>query len=44
MKSLRNKADVAQRQRMAQQELSTDFLNHALQWRRIFERLKPAEK
>src|ERR1700688_2318008 len=36
MKSLRNKADVAQRQRMAQRQLSTDFLNHALEWRRIF--------
>ena len=30
MKSLRNKADVAQRQ------LSTDFLDNALEWRRIF--------
>jgi hypothetical protein len=36
MKSLRNKADVAQRQRMAQRRSSTDFLNHALEWRRIF--------
>ena len=36
MKSLRNKADVAQRQRMAQRQSSTDFLNHALEWRRIF--------
>ena len=36
MKSLRNKADVAQRQRMAERQLSTDFLNHALEWRRIF--------
>src|ERR1700680_1111623 len=36
MKSLRNKADVAQRQRMAQRQLATDFLNHALEWRRIF--------
>ena len=29
MKSLRNKADVAQ-------QLSTDFLDYALEWRRIF--------
>jgi hypothetical protein len=29
MKSLRNKADVAQRQRIAQRQLSTDFLDHA---------------
>src|ERR1700674_5563631 len=36
MKSLRNKADVAQRRRMAQRQLSTDFLNHAHEWRRIF--------
>jgi aquaporin Z len=36
MKSFRNKADVAQRQRIAQLQLSTDFLDHALEWRRIF--------
>jgi aquaporin Z len=36
MKSLRNKADAAQRQRIAQRQLSTDFLDHALEWRRIF--------
>jgi aquaporin Z len=36
MKSLRNKADVAQRQQIAQRQLSTDFLDHALEWRRIF--------
>ena len=30
MKSLRNKADVAQRQRTAQRQLSTDFLDNAL--------------
>jgi aquaporin Z len=36
MKSLRNKADVAQWPRMAQRQLSTNFLNHALEWRRIF--------
>src|ERR1700680_3639236 len=36
MKSVRNKADVAQRQRMAQRQLSTDFLKHAPEWRRIF--------
>ena len=36
MKSLRNKADVAQRQRTAQRQLSTDFLDNALEWRRIF--------
>src|SRR6202049_4204730 len=36
MKSVRNKADVAQRQRMAQRQLSTDFLDHGLEWRRIF--------
>ena len=36
MKSLRNKADVAQRRRIAQRQLSTDFLDHALEWRRIF--------
>src|ERR1019366_9908452 len=36
MKSLGNKADVAQRQRIAQRQLSTDFLDHALEWRRIF--------
>ena len=33
---LRNKADVTQRQRIAHQELLTDFLDHALEWRRIF--------
>ena len=36
MKSLKNKADVTQRQRIAHQELLTDFLDHALEWRRIF--------
>ena len=36
MKSLKNKADVAQRKRIAQQQLSTDFLDNALEWRRIF--------
>ena len=36
MKSLRNKADIAEWQRMAQQQLSTDFLDHTLEWRRIF--------
>ena len=36
MKSLRNKADTAQRPRMAQRQLSTDFLDRALEWRRIF--------
>ena len=36
MKSLRSKEDVARRQRIAQQQLSADFLNHALEWRRIF--------
>ena len=36
MKSLKNKGNTAQRQRMAQRQLSTDFLNHALEWRRIF--------
>jgi aquaporin Z len=42
MKSLRNKADVAQRQqiaqrqRIAQRQLSTDFLDHALEWRLIW--------
>jgi hypothetical protein len=36
MKSIRNKAGVAQRQRMDQRQLSTDFLDRALEWRRIF--------
>src|SRR6202162_4761307 len=36
MKSLRNKADAEQRQRIAQRQLSTDFLDHGLEWRRIF--------
>src|SRR3984893_8575640 len=36
MKSIRNKADAAQRQRMDQRQLSTDFLDRALEWRRIF--------
>ena len=36
MKSLRSKADGALRQRLAQRKLSNDFLNHALEWRRIF--------
>ena len=36
MKSIRNKADIAQRQHMDQQQLSTDFLDRALEWRRIF--------
>src|ERR1035441_9950305 len=36
MKSLKNKADVAQRKRIAQRQLSTDFLDNALEWRRIF--------
>jgi aquaporin Z len=36
MKSLRNKVDVAQRQRMDQRQLSTDFLNRASEWRRVF--------
>jgi hypothetical protein len=36
MKSLGNKAVVAQRQRIARRELSTDFLDHAGEWRRIF--------
>src|SRR5450759_2893929 len=36
MKSLKNKADVAQRKRIAQGQLSTDFLDHTLEWRRIF--------
>src|ERR1035438_8423692 len=35
-KSLKNKASVAQRQRMAQRQLSPDFLDNALEWRRIF--------
>jgi len=36
MKSLKNKVDVAQRKRIAQRQLSTDFLDNALEWRRIF--------
>jgi len=36
MKSLGNKADVAQRQRIARRQSSTDFLDHASEWRRIF--------
>src|ERR1700693_3062120 len=36
MKSIRSKADIAQRQRMDQRQLSTDFLDRALEWRRIF--------
>jgi aquaporin Z len=36
MKSIRNKADTAQRERMDQRQLSTDFLDHSLEWRRIF--------
>src|ERR1019366_7812069 len=36
MKSLRNRADGVQRQRMDQRQLSTDFLNRALEWRRVF--------
>jgi aquaporin Z len=36
MKSIRNKADIAQRQRMDQRQLSTDFLDGASEWRRIF--------
>src|ERR1039458_8397351 len=36
MKSRGNKADVAQRQRIARRQLSTDFLDHASEWRRIF--------
>ena len=36
MKSIRNKADIPQRQRMDQRQLSTDFLDRALEWRRIF--------
>src|SRR5450755_223426 len=36
MKSLKNKADVAQRKRIAQRQLSTDFLDHTLEWRRVF--------
>src|ERR1019366_4511956 len=36
MKSLKNKADVAQRKRIAQRQLSTDFLDYTLEWRRIF--------
>jgi aquaporin Z len=36
MKSPKNKADAAQRQRMAPRQLSTDFLDRALEWRRIF--------
>ena len=36
MNSLRNRADVAQRQRIVQRQLSSDFLDHTLEWRRIF--------
>jgi aquaporin Z len=36
MKSLRHKADAAQRQHMAQRQLPMDFLNDPLEWRRIF--------
>ena len=36
MKSLGNKAGVAQRQRIARRQLSTDFPDHAREWRRIF--------
>ena len=36
MKSLGNKADLAQRQRIARRQLSTDFPDHAREWRRIF--------
>src|ERR1022692_853213 len=36
MKSIRNKAETAQRERMDQRQLSTDFLDHSLEWRRIF--------
>src|SRR6202051_4622576 len=36
MKSLKNNADGAQRKRIAQRQLSTDFLDHTLEWRRIF--------
>jgi aquaporin Z len=36
MKSLKNKTGVAQRKRIAQRQLSTDFLDHTLEWRRIF--------
>src|ERR1700680_4796246 len=36
MKSRRNMPDAAQRQQIAQRELSTDFLDQALEWRRIF--------
>src|ERR1022692_3534159 len=36
MRSLKNKADVAQRKRITEGQLSTDFLDHTLEWRRIF--------
>src|ERR1035441_2586309 len=36
MKSLGNKAGAAQRQRIARRQLSTDFPDHAREWRRIF--------
>jgi aquaporin Z len=36
MKSLRNEPETAQQRRMAQPQLSTDFLDRALEWRRIF--------
>src|SRR6202140_2921289 len=36
MKSIRNKAGIGRRQRMDQRQFSTDFLDRALEWRRIF--------
>ncbi len=36
MKSLKETADVPRRQRLDQRQLSTDFLDRALEWRRIF--------
>src|ERR1700688_2272861 len=36
MKSIRNKADIAQRQRIDQRQFSTDLLDRALEGRRIF--------
>jgi len=36
MKSIRNKAGIERRQLMDQRQLSTDFLDRALEWRRIF--------
>src|SRR3984893_711010 len=36
MKSLRNKADITRPPRMAQPQLPTEFLDRALEWRRIF--------